>query len=132
MPLGNPLSDWTRWLHPEDRERMAERWRTPRTGTLAPVEYRLIGADGRTRWLRSAAIIRVADGGGPGLCSPMHADVDPEHSARMLVAERTAILDVIPDIVVQLDRNGGFLYLNPVAERFFPRERPGRNAAHAG
>ncbi|MBL8246271.1 MAG: PAS domain S-box protein [Rhodanobacteraceae bacterium] len=119
VPLGNPLSDWTRWVHPEDRERMAERWRTPRTGTLAPAEYRLIGADGRTRWLRSAAIIRVDDASAVTSISGVVRDVSPEHSARMLVAERTAILEVIPDIVVQFDRRGRFIYLNPVAERFF-------------
>ena len=120
VPLGNPLSDWTRWVHPEDRERMAERWRMPRSGALAPAEYRLIGADGRLRWLRSSAIIRVDDtGNAVTSISGVVRDVSPEHSARALVAERTAILDVIPDIVVQFDAAGNFLYLNPVAERFF-------------
>ena len=134
--LGNPLSDWTRLVHPEDRERMAERWKTPRTGTLPPAEYRLIGDDGKLRWLRSAAILRVEDGGTTvSSISGVVRDVSPEHSARALVAERTAILDVIPDIVVQFDASGAFVYLNPVAERFFREsgfERLPRSLADLG
>ncbi|GMU45044.1 MAG: PAS domain S-box protein [Xanthomonadales bacterium] len=129
-PLADPLRDWVRLVHPEDRERMLERWSQPRSGTLPPTEYRLLGEDGRIRWLRSAAIVRT-DGNGRLLSiSGVARDVSAEHAARALAAERAAILDVIPDIVVEIDREGAVTYLNPVAERYF-RETPlGRNPAH--
>lgn len=118
-PLGDPLKDWPKLVHPDDRERMRERWAQARSGILPPAEYRLIGEDGRMRWLRSAAIVRTDEAGQPASISGVVRDVTAEHAVRALAAERAAILDVIPDIVVEIARDGSLAYLNPVAERYF-------------
>lgn len=129
-PLADPLGDWARLVHPEDRARMIERWSQPRSGILPPAEYRLIGEDGRTRWLRSAAIARFDDAGQRLSISGVVRDVSAEHAARALAAERAAILDVIPDIVVEIERDGSVAYLNPVAERYFCETPLGRIPVH--
>lgn len=125
-PMSDPFEDWAVLMHPDDRERMRARWRQAGPGVLPPVETRLVGADGRLRWVRSAAIVRSDDTGRLTSISGAVREVSAEHAARALAVERAAILDLIPDIVVQIGRDGSLVYLNPVAERYFSETALGR------
>jgi PAS domain S-box-containing protein len=69
--LGYPIGDWYRpgfWvehLHPDDRERVLEQRRTQsQRETDYELEYRMLGADGRTVWLQVVVHV-IRDDGGP-------------------------------------------------------------------
>lgn len=61
--LSDTLEEWVARIHPDDRERMQARWRDAPSGQLLPDDYRVVGDDGRVRWLRSAAIVRRDESG---------------------------------------------------------------------
>ncbi len=73
--LGYALEDfhsspdfWYNILHPEDRERvMRENERTNETGEPFKIEYRMIGKDGRTVWVRDEAVLIHDKSGNPSL-----------------------------------------------------------------
>lgn len=56
---------WTQALHPDDRERVFEAWRTAAAaGQEFHAEYRFLTPPGRTTWLTATAVpLRDADGG---------------------------------------------------------------------
>ncbi|HKS21464.1 MAG TPA: ATP-binding protein [Thermoanaerobaculia bacterium] len=48
---------WTKWIHPEDRERTFARWRhSLETGEPYEIEYRFRGADGEYHWFLGKAM----------------------------------------------------------------------------
>ena len=48
---------WQNFLHPDDRERTVERWKTAvATGELYEIEYRFRGKDGQYRWFLGRAL----------------------------------------------------------------------------
>ncbi len=119
MPVPNRLEEWAGRIHPDDRERMQARWRDNPTGHLSSVEFRVIGDDGRLIWLRSASVVRRAREGALDSFSGVVRDVSAEHSAKHLLAERVALLELMPDMLIQVQPDGRLIYCNDVAERFF-------------
>lgn len=119
VPPSLSLDDWAARIHPDDRERLQARWRDAPSGPLAPAEYRVMGDDGRLRWIRSAAILRRDEHGLLEHMSGVARDVSAEHESRQLLAERAALVELIPDFLLHVAPDGRVIYMNAVAERFF-------------
>lgn len=119
VPPSLSLDEWAARIHPEDRERLQRRWREAPSGPLPPAEYRVIGDDGRMRWIRSAAILRRDEHGRLEHMSGVARDVSAEHETRQLLAERAALVELIPDFLLHVAPDGRVIYMNAVAERFF-------------
>ena len=115
----NSFKEWGLRIHPLDRTRMQQRWETTPSGHLPSADYRVIADDGRVIWLRSASILRRAADGQMESISGAVRDVSAEYAARQLLAERAALLELIPDILIQIAPDGEITYLNAVAAKFF-------------
>ncbi len=83
--LGFPAEAWTSdpdfwWsrVHPDDRERVLadeeEGWANP-VGLRCSIDYRLIGRDGRIRWVSDDAAVIVSDDGSPPHWSGFLTDI---------------------------------------------------------
>ncbi len=107
--LGYPADAWLdadflgRTLHPDDAEATLAAYRA--VSAEAPLlrhSHRLIGADGRLRWVLSLASFRALPDG-PGLAGLL-IDIDEERRSQELF--RNAFLHS-PDIMLLLDRDDG-------------------------
>jgi diguanylate cyclase (GGDEF)-like protein/PAS domain S-box-containing protein len=83
--LGFPASEWTGdpgfwWsrVHPEDQERVladdTEAASGP-PGQRSAIEYRMVDAEGRTRWVRDEAVVIAPDAGSPSYWSGFLVDI---------------------------------------------------------
>jgi|GEM_PF-1610562 len=115
----NDVDEWSKRIHSDDRQRMQARWGGNQVGHLASIEFRVIADDGRIIWLRSASVTRRTQEGAIESYSGVVRDVSSEHSARQLLAERAALLELMPDMLIQVSTDGRLTYCNDVAERFF-------------
>ncbi|HSD02861.1 MAG TPA: PAS domain-containing protein [Gaiellales bacterium] len=79
---------WKECIHPDDRDAAVDRHdRFVREGGDYVDEYRMIRADGETRWLRETAAA-VAGDGGPSIVQGVVADVTDRRMAEGLLHER--------------------------------------------
>lgn len=98
--LGFPTEAWTSdpgfwWsrVHPDDRDRVlayeAEGWAYP-TGTRSAIEYRMIGCDGRVRWVNDDAVVVVPEDDSPPHWRGLLTDVSErrELEAKLREAQR--------------------------------------------
>jgi len=61
-PGSRDIADWSRLLHPDDRQRTEDAWlRSLATGEPFEIEYRLRRADGHYRWVLARAAARLTD-----------------------------------------------------------------------
>ncbi|HEY4555133.1 MAG TPA: PAS domain-containing sensor histidine kinase, partial [Lysobacter sp.] len=76
---GGPVAsqaDFLALVHPEDREKMAGMLRSAAQGEVPyELEYRLVGADGRVRWLQTRRRIELAPDGTPRRIRGISADI---------------------------------------------------------
>ncbi|MEO6582323.1 MAG: PAS domain S-box protein, partial [Sphingomicrobium sp.] len=120
--------DWTRLLHPDDRERLiGESLAGEATLQPFPLEARYRRADGEYRWLRSVSSPRFnADGslaGFIGVASDVTLAKEAELELKRLVEERTALLtrseaqfraifETVLEVLVLLKPDGTIIELN--------------------
>jgi diguanylate cyclase (GGDEF)-like protein/PAS domain S-box-containing protein len=131
VPPGvDPTDAWHAAVHPED-------WNTYLAGGIAigaqravTMEYRLIGQDGRTRWVLDRMWLRDQLPDGPVLVDGVITDVSELHernaqlrSAIAREAEATAWLEAAveasPSAMIMLDNDARVRLWNPAAERLF-------------
>lgn len=118
-PRGEGPEAWLVHVHPDDRARLQRRLDAAGSNQMPPVEYRVVGRDGRTRWLRTASRLERDPGGRIVAIAAVTLDVTGEHEARALLAERAAFLEAVPDCILKVTRDGSIPYVNSVAEGFF-------------
>lgn len=127
--LGYPVEQWTAtpafWqahIHPDDREQTiascaaAARERRPND-----LEYRMIGADGRSVWIRDLVTVEAEGDRAIGLRGIM-IDITAQKQAEQQLLDSQAfilsVIDNIPDMVFVKDaRELRFLRLNKAGER---------------
>jgi two-component system, NarL family, sensor histidine kinase UhpB len=79
---------WKECIHPDDRDAAVDRHdRFVKDGGDYVHEYRMIRADGETRWLRETAAAVPGDGG-PSIVQGVVADVTDSRTAEALLHER--------------------------------------------
>ena len=109
-------SDWLRFVHPEDRERMAASMDLRRHGGVNE-EFRVRRSDGATRWLQvftfpmqdaNGQVLRV--GGVARDITDSKAQRETLHQreaeARQAAATMTAVLDALPAHIAMVDAQG--------------------------
>lgn len=111
-PMPDSLEAWNLRIHPDDRARMQERWRLAPAGHLPPVEYRMIGDDGRTRWMRSASIVRRNEAGKMVSISGVIREVSAEHEARLSLLRLQTMIDTARASILMLDAQGRVIVAN--------------------
>ena len=111
-PLPDSLDKWQQRIHPDDRARMRERWNSAPAGILPTAEYRMIGDDGRLRWLRSAAIAHRDEAGGLTGLSGVMRDVSAEHESRSALLRLQTLVDTARASILTLDADGCIVIAN--------------------
>ncbi len=118
------VKQWTDLHHPDDREGA---WRSIRDHLEGRTpahraEYRMLAKDGSYRWiLDQARIVKRDAEGKPLRMSGTHTDITErkqvEEALRLSQAETQTLLEAIPDLMFELDRDGRILsYHNPTDE----------------
>ena len=137
---------WLDMVHPEDRERCGELWRSAvATGTDYECEYRLRRSDGAYRWFLGRAQPVLATDGAVVRWVGMSTDIEDQKQAmdalerfnealERRVAERTAEHDRVwrnsRDLLVVVGADGVFRAVNPAWETILghaPSEVAGRS-----
>jgi PAS domain S-box-containing protein len=118
---------WLKQIHPDDQERVrAELERSQATGVPIPSEYRMLTRDGRVRWFRDQAVIVRNDDGQPLFLQGFMFDITERQQAeaalRASEARNRALIDAIPDLMFQMDRDG--VYRDYKAEHAFDLAMP--------
>jgi PAS domain S-box-containing protein len=123
---------WNDSIHPDDRDRVRSAFASWLDGSGAEVygeEYRIVRPDGEIRWIRDqGAVLAARSEGGArrvaGLAEDITAAKEAELQLQRLNGELRiqrntleTVLGASSDLVFMYDRDGGFSYLNPAAER---------------
>jgi PAS domain S-box-containing protein len=111
-PFPDSVREWRERVHPDDRPRMLARWREAGVGHLPPVEFRMLGDDGRVHWVRSASILRGDDGGEITSISGVIRDVSAEHEARSSLLRLQTMIDTARASILLLDAEGRVMVAN--------------------
>ena len=119
-------AQWAEYVHPEDRERMATHLARALAGVEpASADYRVIAADGTTRWLTYAGQIQRTSAGQRMLGTVV--DITDrkrlENELRHHAAEIERLLETIGEGFVALDRECRIAYVNAAAENMVGRRR---------
>jgi PAS domain S-box-containing protein len=112
------FDEWVARVHPDDRERMIQYYRTTVRGSTArdyTAEYRIIRpSDGEMRWVRVIAEIEREDDGRPIRLIGAHIDVTDQMLAQQILKESEERFRLIADSapvpiwVTKLDRTRSF------------------------
>lgn len=112
------LDDALAQVHPDDRERIGTAWRRILEGEeRVAADFRVLGADGRLRWIAGSGRLLRQDGG-PGLAIGTLRDVSAEvadrEARRKQQEELQAILDVLPvGIAISRDAEARHIDITP-------------------
>jgi PAS domain S-box-containing protein len=119
-------AEWGRFVHPDDRERMAAHLaRAVEGGEPAAADYRIVAADGTVRWLSYSGQVHSA----PNHQRMLGTVVDIsdrkrlEAELRHHVEEVERVLESIGEGFVALDREFRYVYVNQAAEQMLGRPR---------
>jgi len=125
---------WVKTLHPDDKGWvLAEAAHARETGGPFKAEYRLIGRDGRTVWVRDEAVLRTGGDGPPcwqGVLLDVTARKEAEEKLRGSEERFRSVVQNSSEIVKIVDVDGTLRYASPAFERVFgygPEEAPGMN-----
>jgi PAS domain S-box-containing protein len=121
-----PAANWARFVHPDDRDRMAVHLTRALAGAEPAVaDYRIIHTDGSVRWLSYAGQLQKTPDGNRMLGTVV--DITDrkrlETELRHHAAEVERILETIGEGFVALDRELRYVYVNQSAERILGRIR---------
>ena len=119
-------AEWGNFVHPEDRERMGAHLARALEGSEPPAaDYRILAADGVTRWLSYAGQIQRTPDGDRMLGTVV--DITDrkrlEAELRHHATEVERILESIGEGFVAFDREFRYIYVNPPAAAMLGRAR---------
>lgn len=119
---------WINALHPDDRTRVAETWRTcVDSGREFVGEFRMSRPSGEVRWVQSHATERRGDDGQRIGYVGITEDITERKRAE---AWRSCLITTTQDAVIAIDRQSRIVLFNPAAEKIFgytPQEVQGRH-----
>ncbi|MDP2792519.1 MAG: chemotaxis protein CheB [Sulfurisoma sp.] len=121
-------------VHPDDRDRVNQAYlESLRTGQVYEITHRLLMEDGRVKWVNEICHTEYDPAGKPLRSIGTVQDITvlklAEDALAAIVARQTALLDAIPDIVAQVDKDKVYTWMNPVGRGFFGDDAVGRPAA---
>ena len=109
---------WIRSIHPEDRERVVNRYLTAmRDGSLFDEEYRLFRRDGRLIWVRDTASVQTDENGKPLHIQGVVQDITAVKEAQAVMRLQSAALEVVANAIVITDRKGTIQWVNSAYTR---------------
>ncbi len=108
---------WINAVHPDDRPRVAETWRTyVDSGQEFVCEFRMRRPSGEVRWVQSHATERRGDDGRRIGYVGTTEDITERKRAE---AWRSRLIATTQDAVIAIDRQSRMVLFNPAAEKIF-------------
>lgn len=113
---------WVSFIHPEDRDRIFAEWcQSTHEGREYFSEFRFQSQDGTWRWvqLRSAPMFCTVGQliGHVGTVEDITKRRQIEAALSQSEQQFKTVVENIPDVIIRCDRDGRYLYVNPVVER---------------
>jgi diguanylate cyclase (GGDEF)-like protein/PAS domain S-box-containing protein len=102
---------WFRAVHPDDREIADASLRETVAGRPVTVEYRMIGLDGRLRWVRARTQRRVESG--TVFVDGIVSDITATRRREEEVARFRAVVEASPSCIALLDLDWRVRWINP-------------------
>lgn len=106
------LDYWMEHLHSDDRARACQHFAQVAAGVTEAIEFRVLGDDGRTRWIRTAAITRAGEEGQLGSISGVLRDVSAEHESRSHLLRMQNLVDTARAAILMVDGDGRIVLAN--------------------
>ena len=123
LPPGRPPEQaWEEAVHPDDRPAYDNAYEILRQGRPAEIEYRLLGYDGKERWVWDRMQPKPPRDGRllvHGIVLEITERKAIERSLLESESRKKAILDAALECVITIDHEGRILEFNPAAERTF-------------
>jgi diguanylate cyclase (GGDEF)-like protein/PAS domain S-box-containing protein len=120
--LGGPVppsqtieAAWSAAIHPEDWRRAKEAMRGTLRGEPSALEYRMVGLDGRVRWVRSRTRIRRE--GETTYIDGIVSDVTPEHLFAEDMARFRGVVEASGSAIAVLDPDWRVRWMNSAGLR---------------
>lgn len=110
--LPEQLPNWVARLHPDDRGRARRHFARALAGPADPIEFRVIGDDGRSRWVRVAAIVRRDEAGVLACVSGVLREVSAEHESRSHPLRLRSLIDTARAAILMVDGQGRIVLAN--------------------
>lgn len=109
------FQQFLRYVHPEDRDYVRERWNAALDGAPYDIEHRIV-TDGETKWVHERADVKVDDDGNPisgiGVVQDITAQKTREQDLLEERAVSKSIFRALPDILYALDTDGNYIRWN--------------------
>ncbi|MBU0515679.1 MAG: PAS domain S-box protein [Proteobacteria bacterium] len=119
---------WDDLIHPEDLPRTIEsRGKALAAGRVCRVDYRIVGADGRERWVREHSRAAADEAGRPADLDALVFDIDDQKSAESAEARSEAHYRFLADsalVGVYLHQDDQFRYVNRRLAEMFGFDSP--------
>jgi len=125
---------WLNTILPEDRLAAAQTvQQAAATGAELTAEWRVCHPDGKIHWLMSRGQpVRDAHNQADhyiGIVFDVSERKQAEEAMRALSNRYAALLDTVPDIIAEVDRNKVYTWVNQAGRQFFGEQALGREAA---
>jgi diguanylate cyclase (GGDEF)-like protein/PAS domain S-box-containing protein len=112
IPAGRSVeAAWFGAIHPEDREAARDTLRAAAAGRPSTVEYRLVGVDGRVRWVRSRTQRREESG--RVLYDGIASDVTAQRIGDEEMARFRGVVEASGSAIALLDLDWRVRWMNP-------------------
>ena len=121
------------YVHPEDRKRLIALM-SATEGMVRDSEVQLIRKDGSQFWISiNARILQDGEGNAPiieGTCMDITERQRAERDLQILSSRNQAMLEAIPDIIMEMDTNKIYTWANRVGIEFFGADVIGKEASY--
>jgi PAS domain S-box-containing protein len=107
------FTQWNRAIHPDDRERVTEEWRTMIATGRGEVEYRIVRPDGQVRWIRDRGFPTSIPGRLAGISTDVTHLREAETRLRSSEQRFRGIYAHTPTAIAITDAHGRFEECNP-------------------
>jgi len=117
-------SDFVKFVHPDDRDRMLGSYLGTLAGTNQPIDFvfRVVNSKGEVFWLEESDAIQYDGQGNPTGTIGVMRDVTERHAAEAALADSEshyrAFIENTHDVVFATDNFGNVTYVSPQVKRF--------------
>jgi len=117
--LTGPVENWSKYVHPEDLPRIRQQLNQIKSDDEYKSEFRVLLADGSTRWIVSKGRIFYDEQKKPSRLVGVNIDITERKKAEESNRFQAHLLDTVEQAVIATDKEGIVVYWNRFAEKLY-------------